>query len=69
VLLIAWGAFDQQHVTFLESFFDKWANARDPFGSPIGIRAAIQQANPTAWNQKPNLTVHGDEGLWFMDDQ
>ncbi len=66
---IAWGAFDQQHVTFLESFFDKWANARDPFGSPIGIRAAIQQANPTAWTQKPNLTVHGDEGLWFMDDQ
>ena len=61
---IGWGAFDQQHCTFIPSFFDKWAHSVDLQGQHLGIRQAINSANPVQWTQKPNLTIHGYEGLY-----
>jgi len=65
---IGWGAFDQQHNTFIGSFFDKWRNAVDEQGLPYGVQRAITEANPVSWSQRPHLTVHGYSGLFFIDD-
>jgi len=66
---IGWVTFNQQHATFIGSFFDKWANGRDSQGLPLGIKAAIGEANPQGWGPKDGLVVHGYEGLFWMDDE
>ncbi len=65
---VGWAAFDQQHNTFIGSFFDKWAHATDEAGLPLGAQGAINAANPLLWNQKPHLVIHGCPDLPWMDD-
>jgi len=66
---IGWATFNQQHSTFIASFFDKWANGRDLHGFPLGIEAAIDAANPQGWGPKTGLVIHGFHDLLWMDDQ